>query len=354
MSSLKNVIIGCSPLGGLYKPLKDGQLGADSIIQTAVSLGFHQFDTAPHYGCGLSEERLGLALLTVGDSKSKCNIWSKVGRIILPQPLRTIVNPDILRRVEFSNVPGEKSCIFPEASIERTPILDYSESGIRKSFEDSLMRLQVDKLHGLRLHDFDDDNRMHEIVFHGGIEELWRLRRLSLIEDVSIGVNSPETALRLIHLLQENNKQSLLCGAESMFDSILVANSWNLIDHPISCMELFSTCRQLNIKLHNAGIFATGLLVGGDRYKYEVIDESSPIYVKVSQWMKLSIKYNIPLPCIAIAFSLRQVDAIVVGVKESCEVTEFFAWLQQYDRESEQWPSLWQEAKSLNLIASYC
>lgn len=327
MSIQDTIIIGCSGFAGMYERLgetdiKSQQICCD-IVQEAINEGIRCFDTAPHYGCGLSEERLGIALQKVDPVHlNEIKVWTKVGRLIYPysyELLQQHRNEYVLSRVDMNNIFG-KECVFEESSIDRTPYFDYTKDGIRKSFQDSLRRLQCHTLFGLRLHDFDTDERMNEIIFEGGLNELWEIRREGLIKDVSIGVNSPSVVLRLFKMIEGNQLEDKLLIHEKCFDSILLANSWNLLDHPYESELLFRICHNKKITIHNAGIFASGALLGGRFYKYKVFSSTSEIYLSIQRLRNLANNLKVDIAQLAMKFSLSRreewaIAAIVVGVK---------------------------------------
>lgn len=153
ISISSDLIIGASSFAGLYSSISDEMV--NETVKVALNNGFVQFDTAPHYGCGLGEEKLGRALQNVGGERIK--VWSKVGRLMLKVDEADIFSMEI----DSDNIPGSKKCIFPDAPRDILPVFDYSSNGVVKSYEDSLRRLGFGRLYGLRLHDCESDIAIH-------------------------------------------------------------------------------------------------------------------------------------------------------------------------------------------------
>lgn len=353
----QHIIVGCSSLAGLFTPCGDD--GAYSVIQKCLELGLTRFDTAPHYGCGLGEERLGkcLALAAAatssiaGDATSSKRyfVYTKVGRLMLKKPCDKEDEDEGGEGredmdIDKGNVPGSPSCIFPEAPLDVIPCFDYTAKGVRQSFHDSRDRFGTcaGYISGLRLHDCDSNHHINQAIKEGGISELVRLRDTEkLIVDVSIGTNNPSAA-----------KYILDAAPPGSFNSLLLANSWNLIDHPISTQELLMQCHDQSILFQNAGIFASGLLVGGEHYLYSKnIPEA--VQSKVMKWKTLCAELDIPLGCAALAFSLLfdGIDSVVIGVATAEQVIQCVQWFHLI-RERDLTP-LWSRAKLEGLFEEH-
>lgn len=131
------------------------------------------------------------------------------------------------------------------------------------------------------------------------------------------------------------------------FDSLLIAGSWNLIDQ--DAHSLLQECLELNIEVHNAGIFCSGALVGGDHYRYSSIPKE--VSTKIEIWRGLCDSAGVPLPVAAFAFSSlhNAVTKIVVGVSSARELEELLTWLPSADKVPR---SLWKQAADIGLIPS--
>jgi D-threo-aldose 1-dehydrogenase len=336
LSVEKHLILGCSPLAGIYGSIPESQ--AFDTVKTALELGFRDFDTAPHYGLGLSERRLGAALEKHAGETPDVRVWSKVGRVMKPHA--EVTDKDRLEgKVEEGNMPGHPGCIFPDAPTDVTPVLDYSAEGVRRSHADSQRRLgAARKIFGLRVHDAEDATRYAAASspVTGGVDALVEMRESGIIEAVSLGMNDPHYVKRM--LLEKPN---------GTFDSVMSAGAWNLIDQ--DGLELMLLCQSRGVKIHNAGIFASGLLVGGDHYKYE--KAPAEIIARREKWAALAEKHGVPLPAAAIAFALAPavVEKAAVGVKSADEVRANVLWLEAAANVPKR---LWEDAKAQGLLAA--
>ena len=141
---VSDVIIGTSPLGGIGASISDA--AAADIVEKCVAAGFRDFDTAPLYGLGKAEERLGEGLRRSG-KEAQCRVWTKVGRLI--RTTENVADPD---DVEEANVPGKG--IYFDSPKDARPVQDYSWNGAFLSYDDSVRRLGENvKICGLRCHD---------------------------------------------------------------------------------------------------------------------------------------------------------------------------------------------------------
>jgi len=332
------LIFGASSLAGLYKPL---DCSPSLIIAAAVDAGFRVFDTAPHYGCGLGESRLGEALVEVAKAADAAvKIYTKVGRVMVKReearPLESLT-------IEHGNVPGSEDCIFPEAPLDVIPVLDFTRRGIHLSHADSLKRLQVERVCGLRLHDIDCDAKLEEATRKGGdggVEALVDLHARGLIDDMSIGVNDPVWAMKLLQACPPSRVP---------FNSIMIANSFNLLDHPVETLALFDICKERGMRVDVAGIFASGVLAGGDSYRYST--NALPLHVqeRLDGWKTLCSEYQeISLGQAALDFclSFESIDMIAVGLKSVEEILQIKEWFEAPRLPRE----FWLEARARGLI----
>lgn len=327
-----DLILGCSALAGMYEPI--GAAAASAAVVYAIERGIKDFDTAPHYGLGLSEERLGAGLVAANAANDPTvRVWSKVGRLV--RPLADLKPGDV---IETGNMAGEPTCIFPETRKQIAPVLDYTAAGVRASREDTRERLgpAADRLHGLRVHDCDEPERYAQAMARGGgVDGLVQLRNEGLIDSVSVGLNDPECVLRMVR-----------ARPAGTFDSVMVAGAWNLIDQ--DALPLLLECQRRGIAVHNAGCFASGILVGGSSYKYGA--PPPEVRAKVEAWTALAEQHATPLPVLAIAFALLPavVTRLAVGVKSAEEIKQNLEWVQQAGKVP---AALWHEAKAQGLLA---
>jgi D-threo-aldose 1-dehydrogenase len=353
-SLARTCIIGCSSLAGLYTSIEEEV--AVSTVAAALDAGFRMFDTAPHYGCGLGEERLGRALKAYGITKHlprDIKLWTKIGRIMIKDgissgELQRYASGQTLqlyqgRQVDMGNVPGSTGCIFPDAPLV-LPVFDYSSEGCLQSFHDSEQRLLLHDLGikvGLRVHDSETAEHIGAVLDRnsGALKAMVDLREQHLIEEVSIGVNDTSAALRILH---ESPRGAL--------DTVMLAGQWNLLDHTADTLAFLCECEQRGVRVHNAGIFASGILAGGSTYRYQEAAES--VRMKVKEWSDLCAEYDVPLPAVAVHFARlpTAVEAVAVGVKDVSEVGDIVRW---FHWPLSQWAELYTEAKRRGLLSDH-
>ena len=343
-----DLIIGCSSLAGLYLSSTD-EIAEETVI-SALNAGFYKFDTAPHYGCGLGEERLGRAInkISLIDRTDRLKIWTKVGRLMIPfdgkdSSLEAIA---VHRNVDFGNVPGSRNCLFPDAPTNVMPVFDYTGSGVLMSHADSLKRLGVKTIHGLRVHDCESLSSINETLAElresststsGGLAALVKLRSDGIISEVSLGLNDADVALSILRRAPVGS-----------LDSIMIAGCWNLLEHSPSSLELLLECQRTSVAVHNAGVFASGLLVGGSTYRYQ---QASADEIRRTQlWADLCGEYSVPLPAVALKFALlfTVIEAAAVGVKDPSEVLQLVEWFK-----CDVPPKLFHDARERGLVSRH-
>lgn len=242
--------VGTAPLGGLFASVED--IEASSVISAALDAGITYFDTAPFYGNGSSERRIGSTLSTV--PRSAFRISSKVGRILVPG---------------LSNEPNEYRDLDPF-----TPVYDYSAGAVRSSLESSLERLGIDSIDILFIH--DPEGHMDQALTEA-YPELDRMRSEGLVSSIGVGTNWAETGTRFVR--------------ETDIDVALVAGRYTLIDQ-IALDEFLPEALRRNVSVVGAGVFNSGVLVNpveGATYNYapaspEILDKARRINDVVTEF----------------------------------------------------------------------
>mmetsp|Transcript_7829 Transcript_7829/g.22234 ORF Transcript_7829/g.22234 Transcript_7829/m.22234 type:complete len:403 (-) Transcript_7829:40-1248(-) len=342
--SVEDVIIGCSGLAGLFRELTERE--AVAAVRTALASGFRSFDTAPHYGLGLSEKRLGTAIATLQESSpcgasglspgdSELTLYTKAGRLVRSYAELSSAEQD---RVERENMRNSPACIFPATDPDLAPLLDYSGAGVYKSLRESLVRLRVSRVHGLRLHDCEQPSRFEAaMAAGGGVEALLSAREEGLVNEVGLGMNDPYWILRI---LREHNRAREL-------DSVMMAGRWNLLDQ--SGMEVLRECEASGIAVQLAGVYASGLLVGGSTFNYMAAPQD--MIDRTRQWQAIADSYGKTLPQVAVAFAFlpKVVTKIAIGVRTAQEVRRTQDILRSLETDAV--PSaLWREAQARGLL----
>jgi D-threo-aldose 1-dehydrogenase len=224
---------GCAPIGGMFTSVTDDQ--AVATLEEAWRLGVRFFDTAPLYGLGVAEERLGRML---GDKpRDDVVVSTKVGRLIRPADEAQAAH-DISAWVDNAG---------------RVPVFDFSYDGVMRSFEESLERLGLDRVDVLHIHDPDEH---HDDALAGAYVALRRLRDEGVIRAVGAGMNQVEMLARF--------------AQEADFDCFLVAGRYTLLDQT-AARELLPLCMQRDVVVIAGGVFNSGLLADpkpGATYDY--------------------------------------------------------------------------------------
>jgi len=277
---------GCASLGNLYHEVSDVE--AADILTTARANGFRYFDTAPHYGQGLSERRVGDALRGSSDYV----LSTKVGRLLRPAGYAAE------RHGFISPMPFD---------IE----YDYSYDGIMRSFEDSLQRLGLDSIDILFMHDIgpvthgDDDDRLFPIAMDGGYRAMDELRRNGLVSAIGLGVNEYEVCERALE--------------HGDWDCFLLAGRYTLLEQA-SLDTFLPKCIDRNCSIiiggaYNSGILATGVS-GKGPWNYNYVPAPEDVVRKVAAIEGLCAEFSIPLAAAALQFPLAHsaVASVIPGI----------------------------------------
>ena len=277
---------GCASLGNLYHAVSDAE--AADILTTARARGFRYFDTAPHYGQGLSERRVGDALRGSSDYV----LSTKVGRLLRPAGYAAE------RHGFVSPMPFDIA-------------YDYSYDGVMRSFEDSLQRLGLDRIDILYMHDIgpvthgDDDRRLFPIAMDGGYRALEALRQSGLVSAIGLGVNEYEVCERALDY--------------GDWDCFLLAGRYTLLEQ--KALETFlPQCMARNCSLiiggaYNSGILATGVR-GKGPYYYNYAAAPEPVIKKVAAIERLCDEFEVPMAAAALQFPLAHpaVASVIPGI----------------------------------------
>ena len=215
---------GCAPLGGW--PLAVSDQSAHLSLEAAWSKGIRYFDTAPLYGSGMSEIRLGKFLQK--QNRNEFTISTKVGRLIIDTKKSKAVE-------KFIGSPINKDSVF-----------DFSYDAAMQSFEDSLSRLGLDKIDILYLHDPDNHPDHFEHAKNGAVKALIKLRDEGVVKAIGCGMNQNEMLIEF--------------AKEGCFDCFLLAGRYTLLDQT-SLEHLIPICENNNISLVLGGVFNSGILI---------------------------------------------------------------------------------------------
>jgi D-threo-aldose 1-dehydrogenase len=278
---------GGAPAGNLFTAVPDADAAA--AADRAWAGGIRYFDTAPHYGLGLSEERLGAALR--GRPRERFVLSTKVGRLLEPNPAPAgsdlaaggFAIPDRLRRR-----------------------FDYSPAGVRRSLETSLERLGLDRADVVYVH--DPDEHVAEAI-SGAIPELIRMREEGLVGAVGVGMNQWRAPLRMIR--------------ETALDLVMLAGRWTLLDR--SGQPLLDECAARGVAVVAAAPFNSGLLARpwpAEGASFDYGPARPAVLDRARALARVCGQHGVPLPAAALQFPLRHpaVVSVVAGLRTAAEV----------------------------------
>jgi len=289
--SLDNFVQGTSQLGGLYTAVDDET--AYGALETAWSLGVRRFDTAPHYGAGLSERRVGSFLSQF--PRESYTLSTKVGRLLVPAE-------------------GDLHDPYFVGGDPNIRVFDFSRDGILRSFEDSLKRLGLDRIDTLYLHDPDDhlDQAIGE-----GYPALATLREESLISKIGAGMSNVPALERILR--------------ETTVDEIMLAGRYTLMDRS-AADSLLPICLEKKVNVVAVGVYGSGLLADprpGAYYDYRAATDDE-IDTAVD-FRDAFAQHGIPLQAAAIQFPLQHpaIGSVGIGARNATQSkgnVDFLTW----------------------------
>ena len=313
---------GGASIGGLFTAVDDAS--AIETVRHAWSLGVRTFDTAPLYGYGASERRMGAAL--AGQPRDAFVLSTKVGRLV--QATAGIpAGADIDRQA----LDGREDAYY----VVRDPVrivFDYSADGVRRSLEESLERLGLDRIDIALIHDPDDHWRD---AIEGAWPALERLRSEGVIRAVGAGMNQSAMLTRFVR--------------ETTMDVVLVAGRYTLLDQS-ALADLLPACVERGVAVFIGGVMNSGVLADprpGARFEYgpaapEVIDRARRIG-------EACVRHGVPLRAAAMQFPMAHpaVTTLVTGVRSVAHLDEYPALLAHPIP-----AALWEELRAEGLIAA--
>ncbi|MEN6543845.1 aldo/keto reductase [Parvibaculum sp.] len=292
---------GAAPLGNLYRAMTDGE--ACSLLHAAGSAGLRYFDTAPLYGFGLSERRLGEFLR--GQPRDAFVLSTKVGRVLRPN------DGWHAQRDYFIDTPPFE------------PVFDYSYDGIMRSFDASLERLGVDRIDFLLMHDIGEKTHgaAHEQLFKtamdGGYRAMEELRRSGAVGAIGIGANEWEVC----NLALDRGE----------WDGFLLAGRYTLLEQG-ALAPFLDRCVEEGRGVvvggaFNSGILATGA-VGRAHFDYGAAPQA--VVVKVQALDTVCRLHGVPLAAAALRFPFAHpaVVAVIPGFGSKAECDQIMQWMQ--------------------------
>jgi D-threo-aldose 1-dehydrogenase len=297
---------GAAQIGNLYRVVEDG--AATEAVDAAWEAGLRYFDTAPHYGLGLSERRLGRAL--AGRPRSHFVVSTKVGRLLVPNPAPG--GSDL----------GEGGFAVRDGL---TRVYDYSRDGVLRSLESSLERLQLDRVDIVYVHDPDDF--MDEAIGQA-IPALVELRDAGVVGAIGAGMNFWPPLLRIVR--------------ETDVNVVMLAGRWTLLDR--SGEPLLAECERRDVSVVAAAPFNSGILsrpwpADGAPFDYsaappDVLDRARTLAAVCQD-------HGTSLPEVAMQFPLRHpaVACVVAGMRTAAQAGSNVGFMRA-DIPGAVWPRL--------------
>lgn len=280
------ISLGCAQLGNLGERLTDA--GADALLRAAIRSGIRYFDTAPHYGRGLSELRLGRFLRETGFD---ARVSTKVGRVLTPTFPMTEADGFI-------------------APLPNAAHFDYSARGIRASLAGSRDRLMRDHLDIVYVHDIGTathgaaENARHLAdLLDSGLPELERQKAAGRIGAIGLGVNEVDVCLDIL--------------SNAPLDAILLAGRWTLLDRSAEATPLAEMCRASGTSLVLGGVLNSGILATGPGpgARFDYAPASDEVQRMAAELERIAIAAGLTLAEAALAFAATRpgVASVLIG-----------------------------------------
>ncbi|MBO1329759.1 aldo/keto reductase [Streptomyces sp. VRA16 Mangrove soil] len=298
---------GTAPLGNMFRAIPDDEAAA--TVQAAWDQGIRYFDTAPLYGAGLAEIRLGDVL--ADKPRDEYVLSTKVGRVILDE-----VEDPASRQL------GEKGALF-EYGRPNKIVHEYTADATLRSVEDSLKRLRTDRLDIVYVHDIAQDFYGDEWVAKyeeartGAFRALTRLREEGVIKAWGLGVNKVEPLEMTLDL------------DEPRPDAFLLAGRYTLLDHSRALQRLLPAAAERGVDIVVGGPYSSGILAGGNHFEYA--EAPAHIVDKVGRIKALAREHGIGIKSAALQFVLAHpaVAAVIPGATRPSRIAEDLAALTQ-------------------------
>lgn len=282
--------LGGGPLGGLFTAVSDEQ--AEATVEAAWSAGVRLFDVAPLYGHGRSERIVGRVLAR--KPREAFVVSTKVGRLLRREAAEIAS--------QFAD-PGRTG-----------PIFDFSGDGVKRSLEESLERLGLDRIDVAYIHDPEEH-------LEQALKDAWpalvKLRDAGVVDSVGVGTNWAATAIQFVR--------------ESDIDCMLLANRLNLLDQS-GATDVLPLCSERLVSVVIGGVFASGILAApSSGAPYEYRPAPPDVLSRVLELDRLCSEHGVPLHQVAIQHPFRfgAVSAVLVGARAPDEFDQAAAALEQ-------------------------
>jgi D-threo-aldose 1-dehydrogenase len=283
---LTEIAFGAASLGNLYRVTTDEE--AAGAVARAWDCGMRYFDTAPHYGLGLSEQRLGRALARY--PRDEYIVSTKVGRLLEPNPHPTLVDTDGFE------VPGDLRRIW-----------DFSRDGVRRSLDDSLRRLGTDHVEIVYAHDPD---QFREGAAREALEALAQLRSQGVVRAIGVGTNAVDELPELFR--------------DGLIDVVMLAGRYTLLEQG-GLRTALEPALAAGAGIVAVGVFNSGLLSvawPASDAKYDYGQAPPDLIARARQLAAVCERHGTTLPDAAIAFPLLHpaVSSVAIGMRTAAQV----------------------------------
>ena len=280
--SLTEIGVGTAQFGNLFKETTDAE--SEAAVAAAWQAGIRYFDTAPHYGLGLSERRLGRALAS--RPRDEFVISSKVGRLLVDSP-------------ETADQQDDDGFVVPAVTKR---VFDFTRDGVLKSVESSLERLGLDRLDIAYLHDPDDH---WEAASTTGVDALVELRDQGVVGAIGAGMNQ---AAMLAEFVRRTD-----------VDIMMVAGRYSLLDQT-AADDLLPIAAERGVSVvaaavYNSGILSTSSVPADAHFDYGVAPPE--VLARARRIQEVCASFGVGLPAAAVQFPLRrpEVVSVVLGIR---------------------------------------
>ncbi|MBN3459448.1 aldo/keto reductase [Mycolicibacterium sp.] len=298
---------GTAPMGNMFRAIPDEEV--QETLQSAWDQGIRYFDTAPFYGAGLAEIRLGTMLSRL--PRDSFVLSTKVGRVI-DDEVEDIGARDL----------GEKGGLFEHGRPNKMTN-DYGADATKRSIEDSLKRMDVDRIDIVWVHDIAQDFygdewlTQYETARTGAFRVLQDYREQGVIKAWGLGVNRVEPI------------ELTLALDEPQPDGFLLAGRYTLLDHHQALARLLPMAVEQGVDMVVGGPYSSGVLAGGTHFEYQQAPDH--IVERVARIRELTDRYGISIKAAALQFSLAHPAAVaaIPGASKPSRIAEDLSALSQ-------------------------
>ena len=279
---------GAAQLGNLYRVTTDEE--AAGAIAAAWEGGIRYFDTAPHYGLGTSERRLGALLAQY--PREEYLLSTKVGRLLRPGP--------------GTGDDTANAFAVPDHHVREW---DFSEAGVRRSHEESLERLGLDRADILLAHDPEEGPT--EQAFAEGLPALARMREEGLARAVGVGSKDARLLTRAVRT--------------GLLDLVMLSGRYTLLEQA-GARELLAECEARGVGVIAVSVFNSGLLARHqvpEDATYEYAQAPRALLERARELADLAEHHGVTLPDLAVQYPLRHpaVRSVALGMRTAAQVS---------------------------------